>query len=242
MNDSENDNLTANTTYTSHDMKFKTFLSVFYVLIIIASLLGNSVVCLVMLGTRSLRQSIDTCFVTLAVSDILTTCLVTPFDLERIILEGRWRHGEIMCNLWTTAYHLMAPTSILSLLALSVHRYFTLKYPFDRFKISPLMSRRRAIAIITALWVYSFLFALAPVLGWKAVPKSLIHGFCYFNNPWIYSLLISVINFLVPMLAACLIHYRIYHLAIKARHSFPRKNQPVAPNIGEICEITYLFT
>ena len=111
MNDSENDNLTANTTYTSHDMKFKTFLSVFYVLIIIASLLGNSVVCLVMLGTRSLRQSIDTCFVlSLAVSDILTTCLVTPFDLERIILEGRWRHGEIMCNLWTTAYHLMAPT------------------------------------------------------------------------------------------------------------------------------------
>jgi len=104
------------------------------------------------------------------------------------------------------------------------------------------MTRRRAIAIIIALWVYSLLFALAPVLGWKARQKSVRNGVCYFINTWEYSLLISVINFLVPVLAASFVHYRIYHLAIKACHSFPRKNQPVAPNIGEMCEIAYLFT
>ena len=246
MNDSEKGNSTANTTYTytysytSHDIKFKIFLSMFYVLIITASLLGNTVVCLVILGTRSLRESTDTCFVlSLAVSDLLTTCLVTPFDLEQIILQGKWRQGEIMCTVWTTAYLLAVPTSILSLSALSVHRYLTLKYPFDRFKVSPLMTRRRAIAIIVGLWFYSILFSLVPVFGWKTYSKSVVSEVCLFNISRIYSVLSSVVNFLIPLLAASFIHCRIYHLVRKSRHSLPRVDRPggnqlVPTNRGEL--------
>ena len=239
MNDSEIGNSTANSTYPSHYMKFKIFISVSYGVIITASLLGNTAVCLVILGARSLRQSTNTCFVlSLAVSELLTTCLFTAFMLESIILDGEWGHGEIMCNVTTTAYLLAVPTSILNLLALSVHRYLTLKYPFDRFKVSPLMTRRRALAITITLWVYSLLFALAPVLGWKVSPKGVINRRCYFNHPWIYSFLSTVINFQIPILSACFIHWRIYRLTKKSRNSLPRddrprKNHPVATNIGE---------
>ncbi|RMX39007.1 hypothetical protein pdam_00008184 [Pocillopora damicornis] len=146
--------------------------SIIYVIIIIASLLGNITVCVVILTTRSLRQSINSCFIlSLAVSDLITTCLVMPFDLEQIISFGRWRHGEIMCNVWTTTYLIAVPTSILSLLALTVYRYRLLQEPLDIYKASPLMTRRRASIVVCCLWAYSILFSFAPVFGWKWRPR-----------------------------------------------------------------------
>ena len=101
-----------------------TFSIIYVIIIIIVSLLGNIIVCVVVLSTRSLRQSINSCFIlSLAVSDLVITCLVMPFDVELIISFERWRHGEIMCNVWTTKYLIAVPTSILSLLALTVYRY-----------------------------------------------------------------------------------------------------------------------
>ena len=221
MNDSENGNSTGHMPYIPYNVEF-IIVSVFYVLIIIASLLGNTVVCLVILGTRPLRQSIDTWFVvSLAVSDLLTSCLVMPFDLEQIILHGKWNHGEIMCTVWTTSYLLAVPTSILNLLALSFQRFLTVKNPLDRFKISPMITRGRAIAVIAALWLYSLFFSLVPVFGRKSGQTSVVSGVCFFNITVVYSVLSSVVNFLIPVLAACLIRCRIYQLVIKSRNSVP---------------------
>ena len=136
-------------------MEYKIVLSASLGLIIVVSLLANILVCLVILSTRPLRR---------AVSDLLTTCLVIPFDLELIVSGStEWRHGEIMCNVFTTAYLLTVPTSILSLLALSVYRYIKLKNPLDHLKLSPLITKRRVTAITILLWIYSMLFALTPV-------------------------------------------------------------------------------
>lgn len=135
-----------------YSVEFVVICCIIYVLIMIASLLGNITVCVVILSTRSLRRSVNACFIlSLSVSDLLTTCLVMPFELEQFISDAKWSHGEIMCNVWRTAYLLAVPTSILSLLALSFYRYRTLKDPLDRFKESPLMTRRRAFLIICIL-------------------------------------------------------------------------------------------
>ena len=129
MNDSRESNLTATPNISFHKMEYKILLSALRGLIIVVSLLANILVCLVILSSRTLRQSNDACFVlSVAVSDLLTTCLVIPFDLDLIVSDStEWRHGEIMCNVFTTAYLLTVPTSILSLLALSVYRYIKLK-------------------------------------------------------------------------------------------------------------------
>ena len=194
--------------------------SIIYVIIIIASLLGNITVCVVILTTRSLRQSINSCFIlSLAVSDLITTCLVMPFDLEQIISFGRWRHGEIMCNVWTTTYLIAVPTSILSLLALTVYRYRLLREPLDIYKASPLMTRRRASIVVCCLWAYSILFSFAPVFGWKWRPRSVYFEYCYFNVSLTYSVLSSMINFVTPVIIASLLNCRMFCLAIKRSHT-----------------------
>ena len=183
MNESENaTNSTASHPIQNSSVVFMITSSVIYVIIIIASLLWNTTVCVVILSTRSLRRSVNSRFIlSLAVSDLMTTCLVMPFDLELIISGSKWRHGEIMCNVFTTSYLLAVPTSILSLLALTVYRYRLLQDPLDIYKASPLMTRRRATLVICTLWVYSMLFALVPVFGWKPHPRRVNDGYCYFN-------------------------------------------------------------
>ncbi|XP_078378053.1 alpha-1A adrenergic receptor-like [Oculina patagonica] len=236
MNDSQYGNST-NALFINFSVEFVVVCSIIYAFIIIASLLGNITVCVVILSTRSLRRSINTCFIlSLAVSDLTTTGLVMPFDLEQIISGYKWGYGEIMCNVWTTAYLLTVPTSILTLLALSVYRYRTLKDPLDRFKESPLMTCRRALLIVCILWAYSMLFSLAPVLGWKEYPKSVYLGACYFNITVTYSVGSSVVNFLLPVLAACLINCRMYYFVRKlSRNSLQQgersgESQPIPCN------------
>lgn len=209
-------------------MEYKIVLSALLGLIIVVSLLANILVCLVILSTRPLRQSNGACFVlSVAVSDLLTTCLVIPFDLELIVSDStEWRHGEIMCNVFTTAYLLTVPTSILSLLALSVYRYIKLKNPLDHLKLSPLITKRRVMAITILLWIYSMLFALTPVFmitsPWAIGEQTRVkNGFCHFTFSWIYSFVSNIINFLIPVLSSCLIHYKIYRIAIKSCVSFP---------------------
>lgn len=116
---------------------------------------------------------------------------------------------------------LAVPTSILNLLALSVHRFLTVKKPLDRFKVSPMMTRGRVIAVIAALWLYSLFLSLVPIFGRKSGETSVVNGFCFFNISVVYSVLCSVVNFLIPVLATCFIHCRIYQLAIKSRNSVP---------------------
>ena len=226
MNDSRESNLTATPNISFHKMEYKIVLSALLGLIIVVSLLANILVCLVILSTRPLRQSNDACFVlSVAVSDLLTTCLVIPFDLDLIVSDStEWRHGEIMCNVFTTAYLLTVPTSILSLLALSVYRYIKLKNPLDHLKLSPLITKRRVMAITILLWIYSMLFALTPVFTSKAIGKQkrVKNGYCRFTFSWIYSFVSNILNFLIPVLSSCLIHYKIYRIAIKSCVSFPK--------------------
>ena len=216
MNDSEH---TGDDT-SRFGIQFVILTAMFYVVIIIASLLGNITVCAVILRTKSLRRSVNSHFIlSLAVSDLVTTCLVMPFELELIFSSGAWRHGEIMCNVWTTTYLLAVPTSILSLLALTVYRYRLLQDPLDIYKVSPLMTRRRATLVICVLWVYSMLFALVPVFAWKTYPRSVIGGYCYFNISRTYSVLSSLVNFVTPVITASLLNCRMYCLALRLTRS-----------------------
>ena len=167
MNESENaTNSTASHPIQNSSVEFTITSSVIYVIIIIASLLWNTTVCVVILSTRSLRRSVNSRFIlSLAVSDLMTTCLVMPFELE-LIISHEWKHGVIMCNVWRTTYLLAVPTSILSLLALTVYLCRLLQDPLDIYKASPLMTRRRATLVICV-----HALCTRPSLWLETVPK-----------------------------------------------------------------------
>lgn len=200
---------------------FNVTLVALYVLIIVTALIGNILVCLAVFINANLRQNVSSYFIiSLAISDIGTTCFSMTFDLELFITHGKWYHGEILCVIWTTAYLITVPSSIWNLFILSIDRYKTLKNPWKRYKESHSMTTKRAAITIAMLWVYCLAFALLPVMGWKAYSKSVKNNYCRFNISINFSIIGSVFNFYLPIFAMCYIYYKVYQIA-RAHIKFP---------------------
>ncbi|KXJ18681.1 Fibrinogen C domain-containing protein 1 [Exaiptasia diaphana] len=114
---------------------FSVICVVLYIVIIVAGVIGNTLVLLAFCLSPALRISPTNYFImSLAISDILTVTLSIPFDAEQTLLGWRWNHGSFVCSLWTTIYLFVVPSSILSLLAVSVDRYKSLVDPLNRFR------------------------------------------------------------------------------------------------------------
>ena len=185
-------------------------------------------VCLAILINKNLRKIPTNIFIfSLALSDLLTVTLAVPFDIEGLFLQLVWKHGELMCRAWITVYLITVPTSILTLLAVSVDRYKTLNDPLNCFRRCGFMTRKRAMTISVIVWLYSFLFALLPIMGWRTHEEFVHDSVCYVPFTPVYLTLSSVLNFILPLLIACGIHIKIYRLVcaqLKNLHRNAHKN------------------
>ena len=185
-----------------------------HILIVVVAVVGNLMVCYAIITNKSLRRNPTNMFIfSLAFSDLLTVSLAVPFDIEAIILQGAWRHSEALCEAWITIYLIAVPTSILTLLAVSVDRYKSLSDPLNRFRRHRFMTRKSALIISILIWLYSFLFALIPIMGWRLYDEFVFEGVCYFPFTKEYVTLSFVLNFILPLLITCGIYIKIYLIA-----------------------------
>ena len=193
-----------------------------HILIVAVAVLGNLIVCYAIITNKSLRSSPTNLFIfSLAFSDLFTATLAVPFDIEGLFLNWAWKHGEIMCQAWITVYLISVPTSIL--LAVSVDRYKSLKDPLNRFRRFRFMTRKRALIVISVIWLYSLVFALIPVLGWRKYDEFVYEGVCSFPFHEIYSTLSSCLNFIIPLLVTCGIYVKIYLIARSQSSTFDKE-------------------
>lgn len=138
-----------------------------YIIIVVVAVIGNIMVCFAILVDKSLRSNPTTILLfSLAFSDLLTVTTVTPLQTEEFFLRGTWFYGKTMCKLWSTVFYIAVPTSILTLLVLSVDRYNHLTDPLNRFRKTRFMTRKKAMMINCLIWFYTVLFASIPYTDW----------------------------------------------------------------------------
>jgi len=192
-----------------------------HVLIVAVAIAGNLMVCYAIAAHRNLRKIPTNLFIfSLAFSDLLTVTVAVPFDIEGLFLGGVWKHGEIVCKAWITVYLITVPTSILTLLAVSFDRYKSLSDPLNRFRRCGFLTRRKAVIFSLIIWLYSLLIALLPIMGWRTDSKFVYNSVCYFPFTPIYLTLSSLLNFFLPLLMACAIHIKIYHMVCTQLRGF----------------------
>ena len=224
MNNSSEHNSAATVFNTFFPPTFRYPVATCHILIVAVAVLGNLIVCYAIIANKSLRSSPTNLFIfSLAFSDLFTATLAVPFDIEGLFLNWAWKHGEIMCQAWITVYLISVPTSILTLLAVSVDRYKSLKDPLNRFRRFRFMTRKRALIIISVIWLYSLVFALIPVLGWRKHDEFVYEGSCHFPFHEIYSTLSSCLNFIIPLLVTCGIYVKIYLIARSQSSTFDKE-------------------
>lgn len=135
-------------------------------LLIVSTLLGNTLVCAAVVRFRHLRSKVTNFFViSLAVSDLFVAVLVMPWEAITEV-TGTWLFGRF-CGVWI-AFDIMCSTaSILNLCIISVDRYWAIASPF---KYERKMTHRVAFVMIGVAWSLSILISFIPVqLNWHQV-------------------------------------------------------------------------
>ena len=196
---------------------FKVFLAIAEIIIAVVSLVSNLLVVYAFAAYKKLRTSVTNYFVvSLAISDILTSALVTVFKAESTLKNYQWTHGLFMCNLYTTMHLLALPSSVINLCAVTVDRYLVLRMPL---RYTSFMPPKRAVFIICCLWIYAITWSCLPVMGWNVANgmSVLQNGHCYHSSTVLYNVIVNVVNFLLPMLFMAIFWSFIYSIVYKHR-------------------------
>ena len=134
----------------SESTEFRVVKLFLYALIFLVSVIGNTLVCVVIIRRRRMR-TVTNCFIlNLAVADLALTCICIPFDIPVQESDYRWPYGGFLCK---TLYPLQTMTmfgSIFTLMAVSLNRFYAIVYPLKNQ-----MTKTHAKIIIAGIWVLS---------------------------------------------------------------------------------------
>lgn len=138
----------------------KIFLTVFYSLILVLGIMGNSVtirVTQLLKRNGYLQKNVTDHMVSLACSDLLVLLIGMPVELYSAIwFPFTSASGNASCKIYNFLFEACSYATILNVATLSFERYVAICHPF-RFKA---LGGKRTSALITFAWLVSVLVAL----------------------------------------------------------------------------------
>ncbi|XP_004529356.1 tyramine receptor 1 [Ceratitis capitata] len=180
---------------------------VIFLILILVTVVGNTLVILSVLTTRRLR-TVTNCFVmNLAITDWLVgTCVMPPAVILYVV--GSWRYGWILCDIWISLDVLLCTSSILSLCAISLDRYLAVTQPLTYSKKR--RSKRLALLMIFIVWVTALLITCPPYLGWyEKGRRQEGNVICRYNQNKGYVVFSAMGSFFIPLAVMMYVYMKI---------------------------------
>ncbi|XP_055551312.1 putative tyramine receptor 2 [Wyeomyia smithii] len=186
---------------------------VLFCLLIVVTVIGNTLVILSVITTRRLR-TVTNCFVmSLAVADWLVGIFVMP-PAVAVHLLGSWPLGWILCDIWISLDVLLCTASILSLCAISIDRYLAVTQPLNYSRRR--RSKRLALLMILVVWVLALAITCPPILGWYEPGRRELDQ-CRYNQNEGYVVFSAMGSFFIPMAVMIYVYVRI-SCVVASRH------------------------
>ncbi|XP_006003579.1 G-protein coupled receptor 39 [Latimeria chalumnae] len=142
------------------DFVIKVTLTLFYSVILLAGIVGNSItikVTQVLQKKGYLQKSVTDHMISLAASDLLVLLLGMPVELYSVIWDPfATRSGNAACKIYNFLFETCSYATILNIATLSFERYIAICHPF-KYKS---FSGSRTVKLICFVWVTSICIAL----------------------------------------------------------------------------------
>ena len=165
--DNSTSGITANVSQSSDEMDPKWIgileASILFFIMLLA-ITGNFLVIAVVYRRRELRRTETHIFiVNLSLTDIFVALLCMPFSLITAVRQ-EWIFSHALCQIngFLNVFFLL--TSILTLTAISIHKYIGVVQPTKR----KIFTRKTTLIAVAWVWFQAFLTALTPILGWNS--------------------------------------------------------------------------
>lgn len=138
---------------------FKAIKLTLYAVIFLISVIGNSLVCVVITRRRRMRTVTNLFVLNLAISDLAITCICIPFDIPVQENNYKWPYGWFACKLIYPLQTVAMFASIFTLTAVSLNRFWAIVHP-----LSKQMRKKHAAAVIAFIWVICVILSVPYVL------------------------------------------------------------------------------
>uniref|UniRef100_A0A8C4WNQ3 Gastrin/cholecystokinin type B receptor n=1 Tax=Eptatretus burgeri TaxID=7764 RepID=A0A8C4WNQ3_EPTBU len=202
----------------THDLD-RTLRIVLYLLIFITSIVGNTIILIVLGCNRHLRTVTNTFLLSLAVSDLLLALFCMPFNLIPSLLKD-FIFGWFICRSAAYLMGISVSVSTFSLVAISLERYGAICAPL---RSRSWQTRSHASRVVCATWILSLALMVPYGLYSQLLPFSKDDGStghkcrmqwpsCTMQRVW--PLFLLIVLFFLPgvimLLAYSLISWELY--------------------------------
>lgn len=171
------------------------------------TIVGNILVIIAVLTSRSLKGPQNLFLVSLAAADILVATLIIPFSLANE-LQGYWAFSAIWCEIYLALDVLFCTSSIVHLCAIALDRYLSLSQPVS-YGAKRTPSRIKAAIIV--VWLISAVISFPPLLTLNKSEGG--EEVCELNSERWYILYSTIGSFFAPCVIMILVYIRIYQIA-----------------------------
>ena len=187
--------------------------TVAYSLILVVSLVGNSLIVLIVYKTPTLRKPINMLIANMAMSDLLYPIFLFPVRLADLHV-GSWLIGGTLGQAWCKIYAFLADISTLvsiqSLVLITVDRFAAVVVPLR----SPLISRKVCRCLIVGTWIlaapfcwpYFFTFNLVEYQEGKRCMNQWEVLFGEGSSVGIYLLSAYIFSFYIPFVVLVILY------------------------------------
>ncbi|KAM6930498.1 alpha-2B adrenergic receptor [Xenentodon cancila] len=181
-------------------------------LMVVFTIVGNIMVIIAVLTSRSLRGPQNLFLVSLAAADILVATLIIPFSLTNELL-GYWYFKSLWCEIYLALDVLFCTSSIVHLCAISLDRYLSI----SRVTYGRQRTPKRIKCAIVVVWLISAVISFPPLLSLNknqgGDDENESGPQCQLNDERWYILYSTMGSFFAPCLIMILVYVRIYQIA-----------------------------
>uniref|UniRef100_A0A8D0UEE9 Neuropeptide FF receptor 2 n=3 Tax=Sus scrofa TaxID=9823 RepID=A0A8D0UEE9_PIG len=133
--------------YYLHQPQVTAIFIISYFLIFFLCMVGNTVVCFIVMRNKHMHTVTNLFILNLAISDLLVGIFCMPITLLDNIIAG-WPFGSSMCKISGLVQGISVAASVFTLVAIAVDRFRCVVYPFK-----PKLTIKTAFVIIMIIWV-----------------------------------------------------------------------------------------
>ena len=171
--------------------------------------LGNIVVLIVMTKHSYMNFPMTSYIVDLAVADLGILAINFPFAVMKEQIRNQWVFGEFLCLTLYPLCEVFYGVSVWSITAVAVERYRSI---VGTASLVHQTSKRGVVAILTTIWVTSFLVIALPVLlsiEYFSVYKTCVTEFSPKSMSQLYFTTEVIFWFVVPLGVISYTYYKI---------------------------------